>query len=40
MTPNLPDWMVYRNVDILENHEYTGAKEIIDAVKEQTRETD
>lgn len=40
MPLNLPDWMVHRIVEILSKHEYTGAKDIIEAIKEQTRETD
>lgn len=39
MTLNLPDWMVERIVAILEAHEYTGAAEIVETIKEQTRET-
>ena len=38
MTLNLPDWMVERIVAILEEHPYTGAEEIVEAIKEQTRE--
>lgn len=34
----LPAWMVERIVAILEEHPYTGAAEIIEAIKEQTRE--
>lgn len=40
MTLNLPDWMVHRIVAILKKHRYTGAKEIVEAIKDQTRETD
>ena len=36
MTLNLPDWMVERIVAILSEHPYTGAAEIVDAIKEQT----
>ena len=36
MTITLPDWMVERIVAILEEHPYTGAEEIVDAIKEQT----
>ena len=38
MTLTLPDWMVERIVAILSEHPYTGAAEIIEAIKEQTRE--
>lgn len=40
MTLNLPDWMVHRIVGILSEHPYTGSAEIVEAIKEQTRETD
>lgn len=33
MTLTLPDWMVHRIVAILEDHEYTGASEIANAIK-------
>ena len=35
-TITLPDWMLHRIVEILEHHEYTGAAEIVRAIKEQT----
>lgn len=34
----LPFWMVERIVDILSNHPYTGAAEIVETIKEQTKE--
>lgn len=40
MTLNLPDWMVERIVAILEEHPYTGAAEIIEAIKSEISETD
>lgn len=36
MTIKLPAWMVHRIVQILSAHPYTGADEIINAIKEQT----
>lgn len=38
MTLTLPDWMVEWIVAILSDHPYTGAEEIVEAIKEQTRE--
>lgn len=32
----LPFWMVERIVQILSKHPYTGAQDIIEAIKEQT----
>ena len=34
----LPLWMVERIVQILSEHEYTGAEEIVQTIKEQTKE--
>ena len=36
-TVTLPLWMWERIVKILEEHPYTGAQEIIEAIKEQSR---
>lgn len=36
ITLTLPEWMVERIVQILYEHPYTGAVEIVDAIKEQT----
>ena len=36
LTITLPDWMLHRIVEILEHHEYTGAAEIVRAIKAQT----
>lgn len=35
MTLKLPNWMVERIVDILENHPYTGVHEIVSEIKDQ-----
>jgi hypothetical protein len=35
----LPTWMVERVVQILSEHPYTGAAEIVATIKEQMRET-
>lgn len=40
LTITLPDWMLHRIVEILEHHEYTGAAEIVRAIKEQTVPTE
>lgn len=34
----LPPWMVERIVAILSEHPYTGCEEIVQAIKEQTKE--
>ena len=36
LTITLPDWMLHRIVDMLSKHEYTGAAEIVQAIKAQT----
>ena len=36
LTITLPDWMLHRIVDILSKHEYTGAADIVRAIKDQT----
>lgn len=38
LTITLPDWMVHRIVAILSVFPYTGAGDIIKAIKEQTHE--
>lgn len=38
LTLTLPLWMVERIVQILSEHPYTGAAEIVETIKEQTRE--
>jgi hypothetical protein len=38
ITLTLPFWMVERIVQILSEHPYTGAAEIVETIKEQTRE--
>lgn len=38
VTLKLPVWMVERIVQILGTHRYTGAHEIVEAIKGQTRE--
>jgi hypothetical protein len=40
MKLELPDWMVERIVQILCEHPYTGAVEIVETIMAQTRETD
>ena len=38
LTITLPDWMVERIVAILSEHPYTGAAEIVETIKEQTKD--
>lgn len=38
ITLTLPLWMMERIVQILTEHPYTGAAEIVQAIKEQTKD--
>ena len=40
LTITLPEWMLHRIVEILEHHEYTGAADIVRAVKDQTTDAE